>query len=440
MWCKKWHIPSLLEPWFACSRLLTLCGLRLLLRRKPGRTPYGPEPDSLLYVAASCLPFHISGYTRRTHELCRALQDGGSAVSVMTRPGYPWDRQDRDAAPLGEETHLDEVLYAHERSPSKFRPVLQYALQGASVIARVAKEKRVAAIWAASNHVNALPALFASRTLGLPFFYELRGLWELTRISRMPDYEGTQGYRQGLALEAFVARNADRLFVISGQLGSYITEQWAIPRERIVLLPNCVDPERLLPAETPAAGAVAIAYAGSLIGYEGLDILVDAVHMLRQRGKAVRLDIAGDGEAREALEEQVRRLDLSYLIRFLGKVSPEAACALVREAAVVCIPRRPFAVCTLVPPIKLVEALALGKPVIVPDLPLFHEELGDSGAGFFFRPGDPAALAETIARLLDDDALREEAGRRARIYAATQRRWGNFIPAVAGYPAEAVSC
>ncbi|MDL2280224.1 glycosyltransferase [Desulfovibrio sp. OttesenSCG-928-G11] len=427
---KDRHLRLLSEPWLACCRVLTLCGLRLLLPQRARHVPYEPDPGSLLYVAASCLPYHTSGYTRRTHELCRALEAGGAVLSVMTRPGYPWDRKDREATPLEPETRLDGVVYAHERVPSKFRPVWLYAMQAAPVIARVARQKRVAAIQAASNHVNALPALFAARKLGVPFFYEMRGLWELTRASRMPAYEGSQSYRQGLALEAFVAGNADRVFVISERLGRYLTEHWAIPQERIFLLPNCVDPELLSPAEGALARPTAIVYAGSLIGYEGLDVLINAVDLLSARGRAVLVYIAGDGEERTALEEQVRSLTLSHQIRFLGKVSPKSACELVREAVFVCIPRRPFRVCKLVPPIKLVEALALGKPVIVPDMPLFHDELGDSGAGFFFRPGDPLDLAETIVRLLDDDALRENAGCRARAYAAAHRNWQHFIPAI----------
>ncbi len=52
-----------------------------------------------------------------------------------------------------------------------------------------------------------------------------------------------------------------------------------------------------------------------------------------------------------------------------------------KQSALVCLPRKPFEVCRIVPPIKLVEALAMAKPVIVPDLPVFRDELGNSGSG-----------------------------------------------------------
>lgn len=112
------------------------------------------------------------------------------------------------------------------------------------------------------------------------------------------------------------------------------------------------------------------------MGYEGLDTLIDAVDILVRSGSSVRVVIIGDGEARPQLETRVQRLGLSERIYFSGKMPPDAAREKLARCALVCIPRKPFKVCEIVPPIKLVEALAMGKPVIVPDLPVFRDELG----------------------------------------------------------------
>jgi glycosyltransferase involved in cell wall biosynthesis len=267
--------------------------------------------------------------------------------------------------------------------------VLLYAQQAAPVVAKIAVQRRVAVIQAASNHVNALPALLAARSLGIPFQYEMRGLWELTRVSRTPDYEDSQAYRQGLGLESLVARHSDRLLVISEQLGAYVHENWGIPVERLALLPNCIDPARIAPSDNQRAESTTIGYAGSLMSYEGLDTLIKAISLLAERGVDVRAHIVGDGESKGALEKQVQRLGLSDHIRFWGRVTPESARDIVGRCALVCIPRKPFQVCELIPPIKLVEALAMAKPVIVPDLPVFRDELGADPAGYrFFTGGD----------------------------------------------------
>ncbi|MXS86206.1 glycosyltransferase WbuB [Nitrosomonas sp. HPC101] len=418
------------EYWLAFNRFLTVELLKSKLRQYASNTPYIPEPRSLLYVAASSLPYHVSGYTTRTHEVIRALRAAGGKVHVLTRPGYPWDRADRRCNADREETAVQDVCYQHVRQPLNNRPVILYALQAAPVIAKIALQRHVAAIHAASNHVNALPALLAARRLGVPFQYEMRGLWELTRVSRQPDFERSQAYKQGLQLERLVARHADRLFVISEQLRNYVIENWGVDPDRINLLPNCVDPELFVPADSENVSQNTIGYAGSLIGYEGLDTLIDAVDKLTWAENAVSMVIIGDGEARSQLEAQVQRLGLSDRIYFYGKLSPEVARDMLRRCALVCIPRKPFRVCEIVPPIKLVEALAMGKPVIVPDLPVFRDELGVDPACWFFRSGDAIDLARVIEAALGDKEKLKKAGAQARHYVLEKRCWKKFTDKV----------
>jgi glycosyltransferase involved in cell wall biosynthesis len=348
-------------------------------------------------------------------------------VHSLTRPGYPGDRLDRLCDAKGNETKVGEVGYLHAAVPANNRPVLLFALQAAPVIAAVALRHRVAAIHAASNHVNALPALLAARQLGIPFQYEMRGLWELTRVSRQPGFEGSQAYQQGLQLESLVARHADRLFVISEQLRRYVTGHWGVPAERIALLPNCVDPDRFRAADPGEVEPCSIGYAGSLIGYEGLDTLIEAVARLKENGVAVRVRIVGDGEARSSLEALVGRLGVEDCVLLMGRQAPDVAREVIRRCAVVCLPRKPYEVCRIVPPIKLVEALAMGKPVIVPDLPVFRDELGDDPPGWFFRAGDSADLAKVIEVALGDPGVLEALCARAREYAVSQRCWSNFV-------------
>ncbi|WP_246291303.1 glycosyltransferase [Paraburkholderia fynbosensis] len=373
------------------------------------------------------MPYHTSGYTTRTHEVIRAMTSAGGRVHAMTRPGYPFDRIDRLHDAVSGETQVAEVRYLHSAGPANNRPVLLYAMQAARVIAQRAKQHRVSVIHAASNHVNALPALLAARQLGIPFQYEMRGLWELTRISRTPHYEGRQGFKQGLELEGLVARHADRLFVISEQLGRFARARWGIDKERMFLLPNCVEPERFVSLASREIEHDTIGYAGSLMAYEGLDTLIDAVAQLRARGVRISVSLIGDGEARQSLESQVQRLGLSEQIRFLGRMAPQKAQETLSRCALVCIPRKPFKVCEIVPPIKLVEAMAMGKPVIVPDLPVFRDEMGERPAGWFFKAGDAIDLARVIETAMSDRAALAALGERAKEYATTQRSWRDFV-------------
>ena len=327
------------EHFLAVSRPITVKVLAWWLSQsKKPVTGDRPIDGRVMYVPASCLPYHISGYTTRTHAVIGALRDAGANLRVLTRPGYPWDRNDRRCDADGCHTIVDGIEYQHVRYPLNYWPVLAYAFLAAKSIIKQASNDRVAAIHAASNHVNALPALLAARKLGIPFHYEMRGLWELTRVSRMPEYEGSQAYRQGLDLEGLVARHADRLFVISEQLGNYARETWGIPAERMALLPNCIDPDEVLPANPAQIEPNTIGYAGSLIVYEGLDTLLEATARLVQQGKAIQIRIAGEGEARRDLEDLAQRLGLGQHVQFLGRMEPAKAKEMIARCALVCIP------------------------------------------------------------------------------------------------------
>jgi len=414
---------------------MTMAALESLLKRceRKGKTClHQSAAGRLLYVPASSLPYHISGYTTRTHEVIRALAESGVDIRVLTRPGYPWDRGDRVQDTDAVLTRVDNITYEHGRSPSKHRPLLMFAVQAARVIEKAAAREQVSVIHAASNHENALPALLAARRLGIRFQYEMRGLWELTRASRTPGYENSSGFLSGLELEGFVAKKADRVLVISEQLGKFAQQRWDIPADRFDLLPNCVDPERFAPGNQQDIEQNTIGYAGSLMCYEGLDTLIDAVDVMVKQAVDVCVKIVGDGESRVQLEEQVRTLGLSDRVHFLGRVAPESAREILAKCALVCIPRKPFKVCEIVPPIKLVEALAMGKPVVVPDLPVFRDELGGSSAGWFFKAGDAGDLAHVLEKALADRTELTACAVRARQHALTQRCWQDFVGNIVG--------
>ena len=417
---KSEEIRSLAKLWVAKPQL------------EQTRSPvYIPNAQSLLYVAASTLPYHTTGYTTRTHALARALSKAGIQLTVMTRPGYPWDRNDRKGTPTEQHTIVDNIDYRHVRYPSQDLPLDLYLQEAAKAIAAVAKEKRVTAIHAASNHVNALPALLAARDLGIPFHYEMRGLWELTRASKVPGYEETERFGLGLDLEAFVAKNADKVYVISRQLAEYIQAFWGLEPARISVLPNCINAEDFNNIASKAIDSFTIGYAGSLVSYEGLDLLIDAVKELDRHGTHVSVKIIGDGESRSALEQQAKDSGLADQIQFLGKQSPKAARQALACVAAICIPRKPHKVCEIIPPIKLVEAMALGKPVIVPDLAVFLGEVTEAATGYFFKAGNVKDLAKIIETCLTQTVNCRKIGAKAREWALTNRTWDMFAKDIA---------
>lgn len=410
------------------NRKFILAILKKELNKSAGY--YAPQKPGVLYIAASCLPCHISGYTSRTHEILRSLADIYPDFKTLTRPGYPWDRKDTLVFPEDDGTLLDGIQYDHLRQPTRMKHVVHYALAAAKAVENYAMKHSVGCIHAASNHVNALPGLIAARKRGLKFQYEMRGLWELTRASRFPEYENSPPYNLGLELEGFVAKHADRVFTISEQLKLYAIKRWKIPERRIEILPNCVDPNHIKPDNNICVKPGLIGYAGSLINYEGLDTLLEAMAILKTKNVPVNLRIIGEGEAKKSLESLCANLDLQDRVQFLGRQQPELARQQLQECALICIPRKPFEVCKIVTPIKLVEAMAIGKPVIVPDLPVFRDEVGQKNDELFFKSGNPTDLAARLEKAISEPDLFSAIGQMLRQKVLDSRQWKQHVGAI----------
>ncbi|HEY9524911.1 MAG TPA: glycosyltransferase family 4 protein, partial [Thermopolyspora sp.] len=75
---------------------------------------------------------------------------------------------------------------------------------------------------------------------------------------------------------------------------------------------------------------------------------------------------------------------------------------------------------------SLLEAMALGKPVVLSDLPALSELVGGEGAGMLVPPGDPQALADALGALRDDPARRAEMGEAGRAEVAAKRTWSRI--------------
>src|SRR5699024_10674821 len=85
-------------------------------------------------------------------------------------------------------------------------------------LSRIAQRDRPAIIHAASNHWNGLTGVTVTRKLGIPSIYEIRGLWEITRGSRNPEWAASNMYKYIARMESDAAKGATRVFTITGAL------------------------------------------------------------------------------------------------------------------------------------------------------------------------------------------------------------------------------
>lgn len=161
-------------------------------------------------------------------------------------------------------------------------------------------------------------------------------------------------------------------------------------------LPNIVSPFFLShPLITPpAASTFHIISAAILRPRKRMDVIIDAVHLLRQRNSDVSLTIIGDGEQRGALERQVAHLKLGKFVHFAGEVAPNDMPERMARGHVL-VSASDFETFG----VTLIEGLALGMPVVATRSG-GPESIVTPAVGRLVNKGDAGALADAIQHIM----------------------------------------
>jgi glycosyltransferase involved in cell wall biosynthesis len=165
----------------------------------------------------------------------------------------------------------------------------------------------------------------------------------------------------------------------------------------------------------PARAVPKIVSTGRLIEFKGFHHLIAACADLKSRGLAFECEIIGEGPWRGQLQAQIDRLGVGGEVRLLGSLPQEEVFDRLRGCdifALACIVDRLGA--SDVFPTVILEAMASGKPVISTRLAGVPEQIDPEQTGLLVAPGDEAALAEGLARLIQSPELRARFGAAAR--------------------------
>ncbi|HYQ76636.1 glycosyltransferase [Cellulomonas sp.] len=405
--------------------------------RRAAEPAYEPHPRRLLYLLHNSLPYASAGYATRSHGLLRGLAADWDVLGV-TRPGFPFDLPGHDelrSVPAREV--VDGVPYARlSTEPGVWpkNPLTRYVADYADAVADLARRERPALVHAASNHWNGLTAVQAARRLGLPSVYEVRGLWEVTRASRNPGWAGSGMYRYIARMEADAATAADRVIAITEGLRAELVGR-GVPEDRITVVPNGVDTRRFVPVPRDAdlaerlglAGRTVIGYVGSMLDYEGIDLLVRAAAELDRERSDFHVLLVGDGAERERFEALADELGvLGRVVTFVGRVPHADVERYYSLVDVAPFPRLPLPVCELVSPLKPFEAMAAGKAVVASDVAALAEIVDDGVTGLLHAKGDAADLARRLRELLDRPDLVRRLGAAGRAWVERERDWATL--------------
>jgi glycosyltransferase involved in cell wall biosynthesis len=183
--------------------------------------------------------------------------------------------------------------------------------------------------------------------------------------------------------------------------------------ERVQVVPNAVDVHRLAPRPASPRRSRTILCVARLVEKKGIGDLVEACAHLVRTDRPVRLEVVGDGPQRPTLEAAATRLGVSAT--FHGALSHENVLARYREASIFCLP------CVVAPtgdrdglPTAVLEAMALGVPVVSTAVNGLADAVVHQETGLVVPEHAPQALADALARILDDPELAAELVARAR--------------------------
>lgn len=408
---------------------------------------YAPRPTTVLSVLAQSLPHQSGGYATRSHGVLTGLAALGWHVEAVTRLGFPYDRWPKaDTRLVPAYDVVDGIRYSRildgEGRSYPQHPLSSYVDRYAAAITQHARLHRPGLLHASSFHVNGLATQRAAAQLGVPYLYEMRGLEDLMKVSRDPAFDSSDRRRFLDTVEGASCRGAERVFVITEALKREIAAR-GVPERKLVVLPNGVHTALFAPRDRDARlerslglrGKTVIGYAGGLVDYEGLDLLLQAVAGLKlQRGRPEGVDfhvvIVGDGHHESTLHALAEQLGVGDVVTFTGRVPHEEVPAYLSLFDVAPFPRLPLPVCEMISPIKPFESMASGKAVVVSSVAALAEIVQDGTTGLVFQKGSAVDLARALGALLDSPQLRSKLGEGARTWVVNERDWSSIVDIV----------
>ncbi|HEX8990639.1 MAG TPA: glycosyltransferase family 4 protein [Anaerolineales bacterium] len=282
-----------------------------------------------------------------------------------------------------------------------------------------------------------------ARALGRPCVLEVNA----PLVDERRRYWGLTLRREAEESERAAFHEADLLVAVSEGIRAYLL-RYGAPHERILVMPNGVNLTSFNPEVDGSAvrsrfhldEKLVIGFSGSLKPWHGVDQLLKAFASLRsipsrsEEGAALpHLLIIGEGPQGEALRQLSRELGLNELVTFTGAIAHGEMPA---HLAAMDIAVAPYLSSDgfYFSPLKVMEYLAMGRPVVAPRLGQIPSLLqgGKEPCGLIYPPDDPHQLAAALLSLITDGELRRRLGASAAAQARLRSSWKSIAAQILG--------
>jgi glycosyltransferase involved in cell wall biosynthesis len=310
-------------------------------------------------------------------------------------------------------------------------------------VRRRVREKQYDILEVKDKILATLPAMWAAWRGHALFVYWLsfphpEASLHLARIgeARYPWLYRIRGWTHFKLLYGFVLKRAAHVIVQSEQMKMDLIS-YGIAAEKMTAVPMGVDLGTFVsiaPAERHENSGPVVCYLGTLAGERKIDFVVRSFAQVVEHFPTATLLLVGDGD-RPGDVEQIRsealRLNILDRLTITGFLRQKDALQLVASADVCVSPFAPTPILNSTSPTKLVEYMALARPVVANNHPEQERVLMESKAGICV-PYTEQAFADAIVRILRDPVEAESMGRRGRAYVEQNRDYERIADMVEG--------
>jgi glycosyltransferase involved in cell wall biosynthesis len=237
--------------------------------------------------------------------------------------------------------------------------------------------------------------------------------------SKFKNVDEFQQERYGLGIELrrriqwFVARKAERVIVPSEYL-KRIVAMWGVPNEKIAVVYSSFETPKITETKAEARAALGfsghiVVSAGRLVPWKGFSVLVEIMPQLQRDIPDARLVIIGDGPERETLRMQIVDCRMQDAVTLTGLLPQEGLHRYIRAADVFVLNSGYEGLSH-----QLLEAMALGTPVVASDIPGNRELIEDGQSGLLVDYNDRDAIRAAVVSLLQNEQHAHQLAEAAR--------------------------
>ena len=386
----------------------------------------------ILHIFDHSLPLH-SGYTFRSRAILQQQRALGYDTCHVTSPKHPNSENDSQTAEGFSFYRTKAYQSAFWRLPVLKELAVVLALKNR--LRQLIKLEKPDVLHAHSPALNGLAALWAAKHSGIPVVYEIRAFWEDAAVDHGSCKEGDLRYRLTRALETYVAKKAQAITTICEGLRRDLISR-GISADKITVIPNAVDPQQFqlissknlaLQSQFALKDKAVLGFLGSFYAYEGLDLLIKALPLIRQKVPSACLLLVGGGPQEAALKQLVSELKLQDAVIMPGRVPHSEVMQYYSLVDLLVYPRKAMRLTELVTPLKPLEAMAQGMRLLASDVGGHLELIEHGKTGWLFQRDNIDDLAEQAIRILKNFSSNDAIIDNGLQFVRTERNWAASV-------------